>query len=99
MGSSHYRVEAEEMKRTAEKKKKKTKRRQKNGGCEAGGGKSIGRGRDAISAFYFFQELIEIEIIYRSTCSEAGLIRSIRENDREMSSGSLSSRDRGKAAS
>lgn len=100
MGGSHYRVEAEEMKRTAE--KKKTKGRRKNGGYDGERRRvreSLSGGGETISTFYFFQKLIEIEIIYRSTCSEAGLIRSIRGNDREMSSGSLSSRDRGEAAS
>lgn len=65
-----------------------------------------GRGRqpfeqgrdDRWCRFIFFGSwLRSLEIIYRSTCSEAGLIRSIRGNDREMSSESLSSPDRGEA--
>lgn len=63
------------------------------------GRQPFGRGRDdRWCRFIFFGSwLRSLEIIYRSTCSEAALIRSIRGNDHEMSSESLSSPDRGEA--
>jgi len=90
MGGSHYRAEAEEMKERGERRERKPRRAEGHRPLERRGG-----GRPGM-LFYFFRKLIEIarDHLPVDLCLWPGLIRSIREN-REMSSASLSARDRG----
>lgn len=98
MGGSHYRVERwkEWQRQEEEAKVRGIQRANKSGGREV---QPFGRGREGRSMmpFYFFQKLIEIarDHLPIDLLREAGLIRSIRRNDREMSSGLLSSPDGG----